>query len=135
MVLLGVPPACPYTATLCVASAWVVRVEHDAALTGPAHYPQPPSWAGGRPHDRGGRLKWSLLAFAILSLLSVGGASTARAQEANHSNRIPLPGYSLQIADDDSRFTREDMLAALEGQSLAIRRIVYCECKYDPNVI
>ncbi len=27
------------------------------------------------------------------------------------------------------------MLAALEGQPLVIRRIVYCECKYDPNII
>ena len=32
-------------------------------------------------------------------------------------------------------FTREDMLAALEGQPVMVQRIVYCECKYDPNVI
>jgi hypothetical protein len=32
-------------------------------------------------------------------------------------------------------FTHEDMVAALEGQPVMVRRIVYCECKYDPNVV
>lgn len=49
----------------------------------------------------------------ILTLVSLGGAASARAQE----------------------YTREDMLAALEGQPVMVRRIVYCECKYDPNVV
>ncbi len=44
-----------------------------------------------------------------------------------------------QVADTDDQasrvFTREDMLAALEGQPIEIRRVVYCECRYDPNTI
>jgi len=73
-------------------------------------------------------------------VLSVGGTSSARAQEANHSYRVQLDVNldvnALQGTDEDARvFTRDDMLAALEGQPLAVRRIVYCECKYDPNII
>ena len=40
----------------------------------------------------------------------------------------------------EQSYSREDMLAALAdyeeaGGSPLVRRIVYCECRYDPNVI
>jgi hypothetical protein len=60
---------------------------------------------------------------------------TSRAQEVQY---VPAATGEADLSGPESPprvFTRDDMLAALEGQPLIIRRIVYCECKYDPNVI
>ena len=70
-----------------------------------------------RLKSRIGKIRWTLFLVVLLLALALE-AGSAHGQE---------------------QFTRDDMIEALDhyeatGGHRLVRRIVYCECRYDPNV-